>query len=73
MYLTFNHVLWFCHIIALLTVHVSHYWPSKYGTIDNIKVFKDIDSGFNGFDNTFSKNSVEFFNFLFNCLFTLSF
>ena len=37
-----------------------------------MKILKDIDSGFHGFDNTFSKNLIEFFNFTF-VVFTLSF
>ena len=47
----------------LLTVHISHYWCSKYNTIDNIIILKDIDFGFNGFDTTFSKKLIEF-NFI---------
>ena len=32
-----------------------------------------MDSGANDFDNTFPKNSIEFFNFLFNCRFYIVF
>ena len=28
-----------------------------------------MDSGFNGFDNSFSKNLIDFLNFIFNCRF----
>ena len=38
-------------------------------TIEHIKIFKDIDYGFNGFDAAFWKNLIELFNFIFNCRF----
>ena len=50
------HVLLICHIITLLTDHIPPYWCSKQGTIEYIKIFKDMDYGLNGFDTIFSKN-----------------
>ena len=41
----------------------------KTKQIDNIEILEDIYSGFKGFDNTFSKNIIEIFNVVFNCIF----
>ena len=48
------------HIITLLTVHILHYWRSKWRIIEHLKVLKGIDYALNGFDNPFSKNLIEF-------------
>ena len=53
------HVFQFCHIITLLTVLISNYWRSKQDTTERIKILKDIDYHFNGFDTSFLKTLID--------------
>ena len=69
-FLPIFHVFKFCQIITLLTVQISYSLVWKWGTIDNLKILKDIDYDFKGFGTTFSKNLFDFLkNFSVNCRF----
>ena len=52
-----------------MTVHNLHYWSSKKGKIERIKVFKGIDYGFSGFETPFTKKLIEFFILVFKSRF----
>ena len=63
----------FSRFVALSHYHIIDssyitFMPLKKFTIGYIKVHKDIDYGFNGFDTPFSKNLIEIFQFCLFCL-----
>ena len=65
-YLRIFNFFQYSHSITLLTVYISQYWGKKF---EHVKVLKDIDQGFNGFDITFLNNLIHFLNFVFICRF----
>ena len=57
------------HIIESSQISHITLLALKKGTIENIEMLKDTECQFNGFDTSFFKSLIEFFNFVVNCRF----